>query len=157
MSNKKRKSQPSVMKQARSAFSPSAQKKTARRSEDPGSTNAMQPVWVFAAMDEGGPWGRKLLTESAIWDDILPKMRNFESMTWSQIELDRKRNHSIPISDLCKEAQKRIEVISLDVDELFRFRLTGEQRLWGVRDRNRFKLLWWDPEHKVCPSQKRNT
>jgi hypothetical protein len=145
------------MKQVRSPHAPPPQKKTARREQDPTSTNDMQPVWVFAAIDDGGPWGRSILTEGHAWDDILPKIKNFESMTWGQIEQDRKRNHSVPISSLCKDAQKRISVIRLDVDELFRFRLTGEQRLWGVRDRNRFKLLWWDPDHEICPAAKKHT
>jgi hypothetical protein len=78
-------------------------------------------------------------------------------MTWGAIESNRKKNHSVEVGSLCKEAQERIHELKLGVDELFRFRLTGKQRLWGIRDRERFKILWWDPDHEVCPSTKKHT
>lgn len=78
-------------------------------------------------------------------------------MTWAQIEQNKKNNHSVSVEDFVSAAQARIEELQLDVDELFRFRFTGTQRLWGIRDRERFKILWWDPDHKVCPSKKKHT
>jgi len=114
-------------------------------------------VWVFSALDENGPWGRSKLSGFSIWDDILPKIQNFETMTWSEIESNKHLNHSVGVDSLCKEARERIFYLKLGVDELFRFRLTGKQRLWGIRDRERFKILWWDPEHEVCPSTKKHT
>ena len=35
---------------------------------------------------------------------------------------------------------------------LFSVRLTGRIRLWGLRDVSILRVLWWDPEHTVCPS-----
>jgi hypothetical protein len=145
------------IKQVGTSDSLPSPRKVARRSEDPSSTNDMRPAWVFSMLDEHGPWGRTCLKELHVWDDILPKMRNYETMTWGQIEGDHKRNHSVQIGSMCKKARKRVEELKLDIDELFRFRLTGEQRLWGIRDRNVFKLLWWDPGHEVCPSQLKHT
>jgi hypothetical protein len=44
-----------------------------------------------------------------------------------------------------------------DFDELWRFRFDGLHRLWGLRLDDWFYALWWDPEHKVCPSTLKHT
>jgi hypothetical protein len=83
-------------------------------------------------------------------------MRDFETMAWPEI-LGR-NNHAIPLGDLCYAAQKRlVEIQQDDVDDLISLRLTGTMRVWGIRDRNILKILWWDPNHNVCPTQKRHT
>jgi hypothetical protein len=117
----------------------------------------LPPVWVFSALDEDGPWGKSRLTDGVVWSDILPKIRSFEAMTWAELEADRKKHHSVPVAKFIKLARDRIDDIGLDVDELFRFRLTGLQRLWGIRDRDRFKIIWWDPKHEICPSPLKHT
>jgi len=122
----------------------------------PTGTNHLTPVWRFSIFDQAGPYGRCAITEEHAWSDILPKLQNFESMTWGQIEQAEKQNHSVLVKDLCSVATKRLEQLSLDdLDQLFRFRLSGKQRLWGIREANHFKILWWDPEHEVCPSSKK--
>ena len=157
MARKKGRSGSGKQKRVKIGANISAPKKKARLSEDPTSTAKRQPVWVFSALDEHGPWGKNRLTEDAIWNEILPKIRSYETMTWADIERDRNRNHSVPVSSLISDAQRRIQELRIDVDELFRFRFNGMQRLWGIRDRERFKILWWDPGHEVCPSQLKNT
>jgi len=151
-SNRKRKKE---AKRSESPVTPSI--KTARRKENPDSTNEHQPVWVFSAFDIDGPWGKNGLSGTALVDDIFPKIKHLETMTWSQIQQDRRLNHSVKVSKLCKKAKDRVEELLLGVDELFRFRLSGKQRLWGIRDRERFRILWWDPEHEVYPSQLKHT
>ena len=86
--------------------------------------------------------------------------------TWSEIEAMRaaahKRHHSQPISSLSTESQKdfarlRFKGQALDAvygDDLFRFRITGEQRLWGFRSNRMFHVIWWDPNHQVYPTEK---
>ena len=48
---------------------------------------------------------------------------------------------------MSKDARERIEEYfraegAGEPEELFRFRLSGRTRLWGVRDRAVFQLLW---------------
>jgi len=136
---------------------PSPSIKVAHRVEDPESSNKRQPVWVFSVLDLDGPWGKIKLSGDTLLNELFPKIKHFERMTWNEIQRDKKRNHSVMIEDLCKEARDRAVELKLDVDELFRFRLTGKQRLWGIRDRERFRFLWWDPNHEICPSKLRNT
>ena len=77
-------------------------------------------------------------------------------MEWTEIA--GSDHHSIPVSKLSNEAQKRLEEIKQDdIDEIFSFHLQGKPRIICIRDLSIAKLLWFDPEHKVCPSQKKHT
>jgi hypothetical protein len=83
-------------------------------------------------------------------------MKNLESMKWC--ELPKKDNHPIPVQDLSPEAQSRLrELKRNDIDSVFSMHLMGKPRIIGIRDRHVLKLLWWDPQHKVCPSHKKHT
>lgn len=133
--------------------------KSVRAGYNPDDANQQTPCWKIGRFDKDGCWGKDAVQlPDHLWDDLFNKLSNYESMTWASILQDKKRNHSVPINDLCKEARDRLEALKLDdVDDLFRFRLSGEQRVWGMRDRQIFYLLWWDPNHQVCPSTLKNT
>jgi hypothetical protein len=78
-------------------------------------------------------------------------------MTWAQIE-GPTGSHFVEFEDLCPEAQKRLTEIGKDEQaRLFSVRIAGELRVWGVRDIAILRVLWWDPDHSVCPSQKKHT
>ena len=88
--------------------------------------------------------------------DIREKLRNFETMTLGQIL--GSKSHMVETSKLSKDARVRLEALNLDdIEALLSLRLTGTQRVWGLLEHNIVILLWWDPEHRVCPSQLRNT
>jgi hypothetical protein len=54
---------------------------------------------------------------------------------------------------ICAEARTRLADIFLDdLDQVFRFRLAAKQRFYGFRLQHVFFALWWDAEHKICPS-----
>jgi hypothetical protein len=36
---------------------------------------------------------------------------------------------------------------------MFRFRLGGKARLWGFRSERIFHVVWWDPDHRVYPTE----
>jgi hypothetical protein len=87
---------------------------------------------------------------------IREKLKLFESMTLNEIL--GPNHHKVRIDQLCSTAQSRLAELRLDdVEELISLRLTGRQRVWGVLEHNVVILLWWDPEHQVCPSLLRNT
>ena len=44
-----------------------------------------------------------------------------------------------------------------DQEELVSFRIGGRERLWAIRVETEAFLLWWDPNHEICPSQKKGT
>ena len=120
---------------------------------DPDGTNDQTPVWSLAVFDHQGPWGRERCSkDDSLWKEIYPKLRNYETMTWGEIERNKKRDHSVPVEGIVKEALERLAELKLDdIDDLFRFRLSGKMRVWGIRIGRVFQLLWWDPEHEIWP------
>jgi len=72
--------------------------------------------------------------------------------------LGRPGNKPIPWENMCPDAQKRAQEMELDIfDGLWELRLGGTERLWGLLDAHCFYVVWWDPNHEVCPATKRNT
>jgi hypothetical protein len=64
----------------------------------------------------------------------------------------------IPVESFSPEAKKRLKEIDLDdYDGLWELRVSGKPRVWGILNHNIFYLVWWDPDHKVCPSHLRHT
>lgn len=114
------------------------------------------PVWCIEYLESDGPWNWKCLDGQVFFSEILPKVKNFEKMFWKDI-LNR-NSHEVNVSQISDEAQKRLSKLKLDdVDTLVSLRLTGKQRIWGIRVENIFKVLWWDPEHQVYPSNLKYT
>lgn len=125
---------------------------------------AFPPNW----MDEHPSWriGRLELVDPYGWQDVGAaklfeirwKLANYETMTWGEILKDRDHNHPVAVNRLEGRAQKRLREIGLHMlDEIFRLRLSGRERVWGHRVGSVLHVLWWDPEHRVCPSPLRHT
>ena len=110
--------------------------------------------WKFSIIDTGGEWTFKNIKKDYFWDYLLNKLKNYESQTVGEFIIP-KHNHKIEKCRLCKEAQKRLIEIELDdCDELYSVHVTGIKRLWGILEGSYFKILWWDPHHEICPSNK---
>lgn len=137
-------------KQPKRAYQPSRRKQP--RGE-PSSTADLTPIWSFALFDKSAVWHDEQYQEET-FREVASHLKDYEGMTWGRIENRRRYNHPVPVERLITEAQKRLVEINLDdTDELWRFRLSGKRRIWGIRDRHIFKVLWWDPQHRICPSQ----
>lgn len=81
-------------------------------------------------------------------------------MTWGEIlaEGGRKRNHLIDVSQCCAKSQERLKYLRLDDHEqLLSLAVGAQARVFGILDRATFRILWWDPDHKVCPAQLKHT
>lgn len=117
--------------------------------------SALPVCWQFCSMDMSGPFSCAGITFDE-WQLILSKMRQWEKMTW--YEIAGRRDHAIDVDNLSSEAKKRLIELQLDdIDEVFSLHIDGKKRLFGIRDRNIFRVLWWDREHKVCPSHLQHT
>ena len=139
-------------KSPRSEFNP-GNTKVARGGNKGESFDSERIAWHINTLDIDGPWGWTKIDPGTLWDRIHDRLANLESMTWSQIKTDKKHFHSIEKTNLSKEAQQRLEEIDQDdIDEVFSLRVSGKERIFGIRDRHILKLLWWDPNHEVCPS-----
>ena len=115
--------------------------------------------WHFRLLDEThDSWGWKGLGRERWWNDVFPKLKNFETMTWEEIQRASggrsagNNSHFVPILELDKRAQDRLcELMRDDLDQLFSLRLSGTQRVWGVRKGTVLQIIWIDLHHEVCP------
>lgn len=64
----------------------------------------------------------------------------------------KKKHVSYPVSSITKEARDRLKAIEMDdYEEIFRFRMTNLERLYGFVVGATFITVWFDPTHKVYP------
>lgn len=108
-----------------------------------------QRDWVSYFNSEGKPC------------DVTNCLNGLSGLKWSEIisqttgtkRKRRKKNHSQAYSSICSEAQKRWRYIERPEDELFRVRYGSTGRIWGVRVGSLFSVVWWDPHHKIYPTE----
>jgi hypothetical protein len=132
-----------------------SQSKTPRKAGFDENPMRLRPAWRIGSMEMCDPFGWHQV-DGTLLLGIREKLRNFETMTLGQI-LGR-NHHMVSVGSLCRDARDRLEALHLDdVEELLSLRLTGIERIWGVLEHNIIILLWWDPNHLVCPSLKKNT
>jgi len=72
-------------------------------------------------------------------------------MKWGELYGRRdSSNHPMPIEKIERGAQKRLQELGRQqFDSLFQINVRGKIRIWGIRDRAFFYLLWYDPNHTV--------
>jgi len=113
-------------------------------------------AWNTNYIDCGGRWSWNNIDPKIWWDYICKARDDFKTMKWS--EIIGKHHHPIDVCKIIPEAQKRLEEINQhDTDVLYSFTIGGSSRIWGIRERSTFKVLWWDPDHEIYPVDKRYT
>lgn len=144
-----------MIKKPKSIFDPKISKNpTQSESNKPQNFDAQTPVWQFKSIDKDGRWGWEKITKETLWNSVIEKIKNYETMTW--YSLNSNGSHSIAKIDIINEAQKRLRELGQDdIDKLYSLRLTGKQRMWGIKDGRILKILWFDPKHEICPSLKK--
>lgn len=139
-----------------SALQGNSTKEVRLGSDIPKSFDSYEPSWKFNLIDNNGSWGWSNISGDEIWIILSSRINQKEQMSWANLKASG--SHNVEISTLTKEAQKRLtELGHNDIDQLFSLRLSGKERIWGIRDRFALKIIWWDPEHEVCPSPKKHT
>lgn len=148
--------QPVTAKKPRISLAVKATKATKEPVAESISWYDYYPCWRITHLEMCPPYGWHQIDPVTL-AHIQNKLRCFESMTLSQIFLHaKKQNHGVKLYKLSPEARKRLGELGHDatIEELYTLRLAGRQRIWGIRECNTFQLLWWDPNHQVCPSLK---
>lgn len=122
------------------------------------SSETDRMAWGFGKLDMEGPWGPLKIDADTWWKNLFPKLQNFETMTWADVQAASggrshgSNSHFVPVENLSKNAKARLDELKQDdVDELFSLRLSGKERVYGIRDGRVLKVLWYDPDHEVYP------
>ena len=144
----------------KSAVKPS--KTTVRVSE---SSENLKVLWLFDRLDKSGKFAFDISRPDFDHKGFLDKLISYSSMTWSgvrrQTHDDGKSKHHF-LSDagmFSDEARARIDKLQLweDTDRIFSFAFSNMLRIIGIRDRERFHVIWYDAKHEFCPSHLRRT
>ena len=129
----------------------------ARSKENPDTYNSEFPSWRFSTCDKD-VW---TFDARELFDEILPKLREFESMTWNEILIrGKKQHHSIEAEKLNPAAQERLDMMRIEAEAIVSLRLQATHRLYGYRIGSVFYVLWYDKNHGdnnfcVCRSYKK--
>ena len=75
-------------------------KKGARKSADPNSYLSQTVSWAVSRLDRDSRWGWNGIPIDEFWNDIISKLRDFETMYWREIKCGGK-SHSIFFLSWC--------------------------------------------------------
>lgn len=131
-------------------------RKQPRISSPPPSFRGGVIAWRFNAADKNGPFSWAGLSDGPEFMSVLGVLADLETM--SEANQQQRGCHFIAIDKLSKEARDRLAEIQLDdLDELYSIRLTGRGRVFCVHRPQYMRVLWFDPEHRVCPASLKHT
>jgi hypothetical protein len=122
-----------------------------------GSSRDETIIWALNLVDLEGPWGWNKLGRDD-FGALQGKFKSWESLRPGEFfgGGGKRGNKRIPLENLCSEAQRRLEHLQLDdLPGLWELHAAGQPRIWGHREEHVFYILWWDPDHTVCPSRKK--
>jgi len=96
-------------------------------------------------------WGWKNHLDIKGFFDLLEKhLHRYESTEWHELQR-QKSCHPLPVEKTVDKAQRRLSDRCPDIDSLFQVSVGNKRRVWGVRKEDIFYLIWYDPDHTVCP------
>lgn len=127
--------------------------KIVKKTSNPNSYLDRNVAWSFKHLDHEKWCIKKHFFSTSVYEKIL----EFETMTWNDVQMAKSKNHTISVEDIIPSARKRLEELNLYYDELFSLRLNGRERIFGILEYGVLRILWYDPNHEICPSTKSHT
>ena len=128
------------------------------------SSDTLKPIWMFDMIDKGGKFAFDVLRDDFNHKEVLDKMIHYSTMTWADIKQQtndkgKSKHHFIGCDSISKDAIDRIHAKKLDEfsDMIFSFAFQNKLRIIGIRSNQCFHVLWYDPNHEVCPYSKKHT
>ena len=124
------------------------------------SFDTQSPTWSFVIADKRGP--ESLYSDRAGSDRsgiILPKLRDFEGLTWAEIKRQthghgKSSNHHVPVNKMLNKVGKRLAELNLDeTGQLFSLRLDSRKRIYGIKIGSVLRVIWYDPDHRLYPTK----
>ena len=127
------------------------------------STENLKVVWLFDRIDKNGQFAFDVNREDFDHKNFLDKIIGYSSMTWAEIRRQthdngKSKHHYIgrEIEKLSQSAKSRIISLKLEeeTDSIYSFAFSNILRIIGLRDGEKFHVLWYDAHHEVYPSSK---
>lgn len=114
--------------------------------------------WRFNEADRDGPFSWAAIADADLQRVVLV-MESMDDRTWNAASGDGVGQiKAIPVANLGVLGLKRLRDLHLDdLEVLHEIRLAARPRVWGIRRLHTFHVLWWDPDHQVCPSKLKHT
>lgn len=127
------------------------------------STNHLCPVLRFNKLDRNGPFAFDMRRNDFNHKEVLEKLIEYSNLSWNDImhqthdKGNKTKHHFLSTEALSREAVARIEAMHLqeESDNIFSFAFQNLLRIIGIRDGETFYVIWYDPNHKFCPSTKK--
>ena len=116
----------------------------------------------FDMLDRDGAFAFDLLRPDFDHKEVLDKLISYSNMTWAEVirqvhdRAGKSKHHFLSGSGLSHEAIERIRAKKLEEysDSIFSFALQNRLRIIGIRAGVEFHVVWYDPEHRFCPSRR---
>lgn len=83
---------------------------------------------------------------------VVQALQGYEGLTWHEVK-DKGHCHPWGLDKIPSECYKRLEERQIDIEQLYQIGLGNKPRIIGYKDRAIFYLMWWDAEHKFCPTK----
>ena len=119
---------------------------------------------MFDKIDRSGNYAFDVNREDFDHKEVLGKMVDYSSMTWGEVKRQthddgKSKHHFLTPGSLSKGAVERLKAKDLEEfsDYIFSFALQNKIRIVGIRNGEKFHVLWYDPNHEICPSKMRHT
>jgi hypothetical protein len=114
--------------------------------------------WRLGDMEWDGPWNWRGI-KATKWREIMDLLADLERLTWGEAcSGGNPRVKIVKVADAPPAIRDRLEATQRDdADELVEIRMSGVQRMFGVRRGTVVHLLWWDPTHNAWPAKKKHT
>lgn len=130
--------------------------KQVRSGADPEYYIHQKPTWTFRSFDWDGPWGLTACAQHNWRRHIEQHLANFETMTWDEIQKatggrgqgSGNNHHHLERTKFTQIAQGRLTANGIYSDTFFSLRLENTSRIYGIREGNCLRIVWFDPFHE---------
>ena len=134
--------------------------KTTVRAEQ--SSEGEKVVFIFDRIDRGGKFAFDVNRKDFNHKGFLEKVIEYSSLTWGEVrrqthDAGKSKHHYLTeVSRYSPEAQERIIKLKLmeDTDRIYSFAFGNKLRIIGLRQREKFYVVWYDANHEFYLSQR---
>lgn len=125
------------------------------------STDNKRMIWVFDRVQNNGNFRFSVEREDFNAKVVFEKLLQYSKLTWSEVrrethdQRNKTKHHYVDIDSLTKEGQQSVKSVlsEEDYDSIFSFRLSNMERIIGLRENEKFVVMWFDPDHKFVKTK----